>query len=101
MLSEFAFANSLAILTGLLYIVFVILQLLAPNLFKFLFNTQFLGADVASLFPRRISAGSFVGTHQGERQPLQGHVNSLVGERKFTLDQTGPTILGADWRLRK
>jgi hypothetical protein len=62
MLSEFAFANSLAILTGLLYIVFVILLLLAPNLFKFLFNTQFLGADVASLFPRRLSAGSFAGT---------------------------------------
>ena len=62
MLSEFAFANSLAILTGMLYIVFVILLLLAPNLFKFLFNTQFLGADVASLFPRRISAGRFAGT---------------------------------------
>lgn len=62
MLSEFAFANSLAIVTGLLYIVFVILLLLAPNLFKFLFNTQFLGADVASLFPRRISAGTFAGT---------------------------------------
>ena len=62
MLSEFAFANSLAILTGLLYIVFVLLLLLAPNLFKFLFNTQFLGADVASLFPRRISAGRFAGT---------------------------------------
>ncbi len=62
MLNEFAFANSLAILTGLLYIVFVILLLLAPNLFKFLFNTQFLGADVASLFPRRIPAGSFSGT---------------------------------------
>ena len=62
MLSEFAFANSLAILTGMLYIVFVLLLLLAPNLFKFLFNTQFLGADVASLFPRRISAGSFAGT---------------------------------------
>ncbi len=62
MLREFAFANSLAILTGLLYIVFVILLLLAPNLFKFLFNTQFLGADVASLFPRSISAGRFTGT---------------------------------------
>ena len=62
MLSEFAFANSLAILTGLLYIVFVILLLLAPNLFRFLFNTQFLGADVASLFPRRISVGRFAGT---------------------------------------
>ena len=62
MLSEFAFAHSLAILTGILYIVFVILLLLAPNLFKFLFNTQFLGADVASLFPRRISVGSFAGT---------------------------------------
>ncbi len=62
MLSEFALANSLAILTGLLYVIFVILLLLAPNLFKFLFNTQFLGADVASLFPRRMSAGSFAGT---------------------------------------
>lgn len=57
MLNEFAFANSLAILTGLLYIVFIIL-LLAPNLFKFLFNTQFLGADVASFrgeFLREVS----------------------------------------------
>lgn len=62
MLSELALANSLAMLTGLLYIVFVILRLLAPNLFTFLFNTQFLGADVASLFPRRISAGRFAGT---------------------------------------
>ena len=62
MLSEFALADSLAILSGLLYIVFVIVLLLAPNVFKFLFNAQFLGADVASLFPRRISVGRFAGT---------------------------------------
>lgn len=62
MLSEFTFANSLAILTGLLYLVFLVLGLGAPEVFKFLFNAQFLGADVASLFPQRIGFGTAVGT---------------------------------------
>ncbi len=62
MLNEFAFANSLAILTGLLYVLFVVLGFVAPNAFKFLFNAQFLGADVASLVPRRAGLRSVVAT---------------------------------------
>ncbi len=62
MLDEFAFAGSLAILTGLLYLVFIGLGLAAPTVFKFLLNAQFLGADVASLFPRPIALGHVVGT---------------------------------------
>jgi hypothetical protein len=30
--------------------------------FRFLFNAQFFGADVASLLPRELAVGSFVGT---------------------------------------
>lgn len=62
MLKEFAFANALAILTGLLYLLFVLLGVVAPRWFTFLFNAQFLGADVASLFPRRVAFGNVIGT---------------------------------------
>jgi hypothetical protein len=62
MLNQAAFANSLAILTGALYILFYLVKLFAPQLFRHLFNAQFLGADVASLFPKEISFGYFVQT---------------------------------------
>ncbi len=62
MLNEAAFANSLAILSGALYILFYLVSLFALQFFRHLFNTQFLGADVASLFPREISFGYFVQT---------------------------------------
>ncbi len=62
MLSEFAFANALAILTGLVYLLFIVLVPLAPGLFRVLFNAQFLGADVASLFPQKIFFANFVAT---------------------------------------
>ena len=52
MLNKTAFANSLALLTALLYVIFYLLSLVAPSLFVFLFNAQFLGADVASLLPK-------------------------------------------------
>ena len=55
MLNPAAFANSLAILTGALYILFYLVSLFAPQFFRHLFNAQFLGADVASLFPKEIS----------------------------------------------
>jgi uncharacterized membrane protein len=62
MLNQAAFANSIAILTGALYILFYLLSIFAPQFFRHLFNAQFLGADVASLFPKEISFGYFVQT---------------------------------------
>ena len=52
MLSKLAFANSLAILTGGLYVLFGVLALVSPRTFQLLFNAQFFGADVASLLPK-------------------------------------------------
>ena len=60
-LNEKAFANALAILTAAFYVIFYLLSLIAPRAFEFLFNAQFLGADVASLLPAKISFGSFLG----------------------------------------
>ncbi|MBI2155031.1 MAG: hypothetical protein HYU24_15220 [Candidatus Rokubacteria bacterium] len=62
MLSEFAFANSLAVLAACFYVVFFALGLVAPEMSGFLFNAQFLGADVASLLPKRVSPSNFLGT---------------------------------------
>jgi hypothetical protein len=47
MLNKFAFANSLAILTGGLYVLFGVLALVSPRAFQLLFNAQFFGANVA------------------------------------------------------
>ena len=52
MLNQFAFANSLAILTGGLYVLFGVLALVSPRTFQLLFNAQFFGADVAALLPK-------------------------------------------------
>ena len=52
MLNKFAFANSLAILTGGLYVLFGVLALVSPRAFQLLFNAQFFGADVAALLPK-------------------------------------------------
>ena len=38
MISQFAFATSLAFLTGVPFLLFVVLDLVAPSLSKFLFN---------------------------------------------------------------
>lgn len=62
MLSEFAFASSLAILAALFYLIFLALRVVAPEIFSLLFNAQFLGADVASLLPNRVSVGNVLGT---------------------------------------
>jgi len=56
-----AFAKALATLTGIIYIVFAVIQMVLPALFKFLFNAQFFGADVASSLPE-FSFGYFVET---------------------------------------
>lgn len=61
MLNTVAFANSLAVLTAVLYFLFAILALVAPGLFQALFDAQFFGANVASLFPKvQPSAASLV-----------------------------------------
>ena len=54
------FANSLAAATGLFAIVLFALRFVAPRLFVFVFNSQFFGADVASLFRPEIGAGSLI-----------------------------------------
>ena len=61
MISPFAFATSLALLTAMLYLLFFVLDLVAPGVFRFLFNAQFFGADVASLLPQRAPLGAVVG----------------------------------------
>ena len=62
MLNQVALAHSLAILTGALYLLLYVISLVAPELFKHLFNAQFLGANVASLLPEKITFGYFVRT---------------------------------------
>ena len=52
MLNRLAFAHSLAVLTGALYVLFGVLALVSPRAFQLLFNAQFFGADVAALLPK-------------------------------------------------
>jgi hypothetical protein len=60
MLNPIAFAHSLAILTAIAHLLFHLIRLLAPIGFRFLFNAQFMGADVASLLWRDIPAGTLI-----------------------------------------
>jgi len=62
MLNTTAFASSLAVLSGVFYVLLYVLAVLWREAFYFLFNAQFLGADVASLLPRELTYGRFVGT---------------------------------------
>jgi uncharacterized protein DUF5676 len=62
MLNNVAFAHSLAVLAGAFYMVIYLLSVIWRDAFRFLFNAQFLGADVASLLPRELSYGQFLGT---------------------------------------
>jgi hypothetical protein len=52
MLNQLALANSLAVVTAALYVLFAVIALVSPSAFQLLFNAQFFGADVASLFPK-------------------------------------------------
>jgi hypothetical protein len=61
MLNTVAFANSLAVLTAALYVLFAIIALVSPRALQLLFDAQFFGANVASLFPKvQPSAASLV-----------------------------------------
>ncbi|MBI2160300.1 MAG: hypothetical protein HYW08_03235 [candidate division NC10 bacterium] len=62
MLDSIAFATSLAIVSGVLYVLLEVLATLWTRGFRFLFNAQFFGADVASLLPRQRPHVSRVGT---------------------------------------
>ena len=62
MLKAPAFAHSLTILTGVFYLILYLLAVLSRDAFRFLFNAQVLGADVASLLPQQPTVGGFVGT---------------------------------------
>lgn len=60
MLKPIAFANALAILTGAFYLLIHIIRLFAPVSFRYLFNAQFMGADVASLMWPQVASGNFI-----------------------------------------
>ena len=62
MLKPVALASSLAILSGVFYLALYLLAIVWREGFRFFFNAQFFGADVASLLPRELTVGSFVGT---------------------------------------
>jgi len=55
-----AFGNAFAGLSVVFYVLCYILQVIAPELFVYIFNAQFLGADIASLIPGT-TFGAFVG----------------------------------------
>lgn len=59
-LNKKAFGNAMAAVTGLVYIVFYLLMVAAPGAFEFLWNAQFLGADMAA-FVTSVSFGAFLG----------------------------------------
>lgn len=59
-LNKKAFANAMGAVTALVYAVFWILQMVAPATFSFIWNAQFMGADMAALVGN-MSAGSFIG----------------------------------------
>ena len=61
MLNRNAFANSIAVVITIFYVVFYALALIAPVFFEFLFNAQFLGAKVTALIPPGFSFGDFIG----------------------------------------
>lgn len=62
MLNKLAFANSITILTAVVYTLFFTLRLMAPQAFEFLVNAQFGGANIAVLFPRDLSIAKIAGT---------------------------------------
>ena len=60
MLNKVAFATSLALLTAGICLVFALLNHVAPAMFQLVFNAQFFGADMASLFPKMRSTAFVV-----------------------------------------
>ena len=61
MIRPLAFANTLAITTAVLALILILLRIVFPPLFVFVFNSQFFGADVASLLPERLNIPKMIG----------------------------------------
>ncbi len=62
MLNKTAFSNSMALATAAFYIIFYVISLGAPTVFQFLFNAQFLGANIAQFEPQGLSLSTFIET---------------------------------------
>jgi hypothetical protein len=60
MLKPSAFATSLTALTGAIYLLLHLIRLFAPISFRYLYNAQFMGADVASLMLSPVPIGNFI-----------------------------------------
>lgn len=52
MIKKIVFANSLALSIALLNLLFYLVNLYKPAWFRFFFNVQFFGADIASMTPK-------------------------------------------------
>ncbi len=61
MLHPKPFAHAAALLTGIVYLLFYVLGAFVPVAMVFLFNAQFLGANVARMIPTDVSFVFFLG----------------------------------------
>lgn len=61
MLNKLAFANSLALVIVIFYVVYYVLLIMARPLFDLLVNAEFFGGDLASLVPAQVELGSILG----------------------------------------
>lgn len=52
MIKKIVFANSFALVMGLLYLFAYLVNLYKPAWFRFFLNIQFFGADIASMVPK-------------------------------------------------
>ena len=60
MLKPKAFANSIAAVVAVFFVVLYGLQIFAPVFFDFIFTAQFYGADVATLIPPGTTFGQWL-----------------------------------------
>jgi hypothetical protein len=61
MIREIDFANAIGIVTVVFFLVFYLGSILAPNIFRFLRNAQFLGADIDQFTPKGFSTNMLIG----------------------------------------
>jgi hypothetical protein len=98
MLNAIAFASSLTILSAVSYMVLYLLAIVWREGFRFLFNAQFFGADVASLLPQQLTVGSFlrgVDNGLGAEAPLRIFV---MGGGSGRRSGAGRLVHGGRWR---
>ena len=61
MLQPVPFANAMAAAAAIFVIFMLLLRLVAPSLFTFVFNSQMLGANIASLLPHDVVKPFLIG----------------------------------------